>query len=102
LKAPADHLELDSAKKVHESEKIDIATLTARVQHVVQSAFNGRRMTLFSGGAAKDLDGLLNEIRAIRDGGATGSIIGRNTFQRPRNEALNMLDTIINIYKFKA
>ena len=57
---------------------------------------------VFSGGAAKDLDGVLNEIRAIRDGGGTGSIIGRNTFQRPREQALAMLDTVIAIYKGKA
>ena len=57
---------------------------------------------MFSGGAAKDLDGVLDEIRLIRDGGGSGSIIGRNTFQRPREEALAMLDTIIKIYQGKA
>jgi class I fructose-bisphosphate aldolase len=68
----------------------------------MQSAFNGRRIVVFSGGAAKDLNGVLDEIRAVRDGGANGSIIGRNTFQRPREEALKMLDTIIQIYQGKA
>jgi class I fructose-bisphosphate aldolase len=65
------------------------------------SAFNGRRIVVFSGGEAKDLDGLYNEIRGLRDGGANGSIIGRNTFQRPREEALDMLDKIIAIYQGK-
>ena len=32
-------------------------------------------------------------------GGGNGSIIGRNTFQRPKAEALAMLDEIIKIYK---
>ena len=70
-----------------------------RVRHVVQSSFNGRRLVVFSGGASKDTAGLLDEIRALRDGGASGSIIGRNTFQRPREEALALLSTIIDIYR---
>jgi class I fructose-bisphosphate aldolase len=99
VKPPTEHLELEAAKKVYESRKIDIATLSARVRHVMQSAFNGRRLVVFSGGEAKDLDGFYSEIRAIRDGGGTGSIIGRNTFQRPREESLKMLDAVIDIYK---
>ena len=63
--------------------------------------FNGRRIVVFSGGAAKDLDGGLDEARAIRDGGGNGSIIGRNTFQRPQDDALAMLDEIIKIYQGK-
>ena len=68
----------------------------------MQSAFSGRRLVVFSGGSARGTDGLLNEIREIRDGGGSGSIIGRNSFQRPRDEAIELLDTIINIYKRKA
>jgi class I fructose-bisphosphate aldolase len=102
VKPPTAHLELEAAKKVYEERNIPIATLAERVRHVVQSAFNGRRLVVFSGGAAKDLDGVLDEIRQVRDGGGNGSIIGRNTFQRPREEALAMLDTIIDIYKGKA
>jgi fructose-bisphosphate aldolase, class I len=101
VKPPTAALELDAAKKVYEKQKIDGSSLAARVKHVVQSCFNGRRLVVFSGGEAKDLDGLYNEIRGIRDGGGTGSIIGRNTFQRPRAEALAMLDTIIKIYEGK-
>jgi fructose-bisphosphate aldolase, class I len=102
VKPPTEHLELEAAKKVYEAQKIDVRTLGARVRHVVQSCFSGRRIVVFSGGEAKDLDGIFNEVRAIRDGGANGSIIGRNTFQRPKQEALKMLDTIIQIYKGKA
>ena len=79
-----------------------IGTLAQRVAHVVQASFAGRRIVVFSGGAAKDLNGIYDEARAIRDGGANGSIIGRNTFQRPRDEALAMLDEIIKIYQDKA
>jgi len=102
VKPPTDALYLDAAKKVYQDQKIDISTLAARVAHVVQSCFNGRRIVVFSGGEARDLDGILNEIRALRDGGANGSIIGRNSFQRPREEALAMLDTVIKIYQGKA
>jgi class I fructose-bisphosphate aldolase len=102
VKPPTDFIELDDARKVYDSEKIDIATLSARISHIMQSAFNGRRIVVFSGGAAKDLDGVFNEIRQVRDGGGSGSIIGRNTFQRKREDALEMLDTIIKIYQGKA
>ncbi len=101
VKLPTDALELEAAKKVYEERRIPRATLAERVSHVVQSCFNGRRLVVFSGGEAKDLDGLYAEARAIRDGGGTGSIIGRNTFQRPREDALAMLDTLVKIYQGK-
>ena len=102
VKPPTAHLELDAARKVYEAKKIDISTPAARFAHVVQSCFNGKRIVVFSGGEAKDLEGLYDEVRAIRDGGGNGSIIGRNTFQRPKAEALAMLDQIIKIYQGKA
>jgi fructose-bisphosphate aldolase, class I len=102
VKPPTAHLEQGEAKKVYEKEKIEISTLAQRVAHVVQAAFAGKRIVVFSGGAAKDLAGIYEEVRAIRDGGGSGSIIGRNTFQRPRDEALSMLDEIIKIYLGKA
>ena len=101
VKPPTDHLELAAAKAVYQKQNIDISTPAARIRHVVQSAFNGRRIVVFSGGEAKDLDGVLNEVRAVYAGGANGSIIGRNTFQRPKAEALDMLNRIIKIYQGK-
>ena len=102
VKPPTAFLEQAEAKKVYEKEKIDGSTLASRIAHVVQAAFAGRRIVVFSGGVAKDLAGIYDEARAIRDGGANGSIIGRNTFQRPREEALAMLDEIVKIYQGKA
>ena len=102
VKPPTDFLELEAAKKVYEQQRIDIASAAARIRHVVQSCFNGRRIVVFSGGEAKDIEGVYNEARAIRDGGGNGSIIGRNTFQRPRDEALKMLDHIVRIYRGEA
>ena len=102
VKPPTDAMFLDPAKKVYEDQKIPVATLSHRIEHVVQSCFNGRRIVVFSGGEAKDLDGIYAEVKSIRDGGGNGSIIGRNTFQRPRAEALAMLDEIVKIYQGKA
>jgi len=101
VKPPTDAMFLEAAEKVYSNQNIDISTLTSRIKHVVHSCFNGRRIVVFSGGEAKDLDGIFNEARAIRDGGGNGSIIGRNTFQRPREEALAMLDSIVKIYQGK-
>ena len=99
VKPPTDVLEQPEAAKVYEQENLPRAELAARIRHIMQASFAGRRIVVFSGGAAKDRDGLLEEIRGLRDGGANGSIIGRNTFQRPRDEALDLLSDIISIYK---
>ena len=101
VKPPTDVLWQPEAKAVYEKQKVDISTQAKRIQHVVQAAFIGRRIVVFSGGEAKDTEGLYKEVRALRDGGANGSIIGRNTFQRPREEALALLDSIIKIYQGK-
>jgi class I fructose-bisphosphate aldolase len=99
VKPPTDHLSLPAAKKVYEEQDIPRATMAERVRHVVQSCFAGRRIVVFSGGENnKDEAALLRDIQGIRDGGANGAIIGRNTFQRPKPEALALLDKIINIY----
>ncbi|WP_281684872.1 class I fructose-bisphosphate aldolase [Thalassobaculum salexigens] len=101
VKPPKDGIGLEAARKAYESNGIPTSTLAERIKHVMQASFNGRRIVVFSGGDAKGLDGLMEEIRGLYEGGANGSIIGRNTFQRPRDEALAMLDQIIDIYKGK-
>ena len=100
VKPPTEVVSLDAAKKSYAG--FDGSTLAKRVAHVMQSSFNGKRIVVFSGGEAKDLEGVYNEVRGIRDGGGNGSIIGRNTFQRPKEEALAMLEQIISIYQGKA
>jgi class I fructose-bisphosphate aldolase len=100
VKPPTNVIGLEAAKKSYEN--IPIGTMAERIRHVVQACFNGRRIVVFSGGEAKDLNALYAEIRELRDGGANGSIIGRNTFQRPREEALALLNEIINIYLGKS
>lgn len=102
VKPPTAHLENADAKKVYEAQNIPIATLEERIRHVMQATFGGKRLTVFSGGEAKDLEGLLAEITEIAKGGGTGSIIGRNSFRRPKDEALDLLAKIIEIYKAHA
>ena len=102
VKLPSGHIEQDAARKVYEGTKVPIGTLADRVRHVVQSTFSGRRIVIFSGGAKEEDKVVFDEIRAVRDGGGFGSIIGRNSFQRPRAEALDFLATIMNIYAGKA
>jgi fructose-bisphosphate aldolase, class I len=99
VKPPKEHLEQPEAKKVFEKYNIPIKTMAERVRHVMQSAFNGKRIVIFSGGEAKDTAALLEEIKGIRDGGGMGSIMGRNAFQRPRDEAIKLLKDVMNVFK---
>ncbi len=98
VKLPTAHIEQPAAAKVYEQEGVARATLADRVRHVVQSAFAGRRLVVFSGGPRSDDATLLEEVRAIRAGGGAGSIIGRNSFQRPEPEALRLLGQVADIY----
>ena len=78
---------------------INLNSLSERVKHIKKSAFNSKRIVVFSGGNAKSDEEILTEIKQIKDGGGNGSIIGRNSFQRPKKQALNLLNKIIEIYK---
>lgn len=99
VKPPTAHIEQAEAKKVYEKQNIAIGTLAERIAHIKQTTFGGRRLVIFSGGGAKSSAEVLAEVQAIADGGADGSIMGRNAFQRPRDEALALLSEIIGIYK---
>ncbi len=98
VKPPTAHIEQDAARKVYEKEAIPVDTLADRVRHIVQAAFNGRRIVIFSGGEAKGKDEIMSEIQGIADGGGFGSIIGRNSFQRPKTEAIDFLHEVMDIY----
>lgn len=97
VKPPNETIELEAAKAAYEN--VPKATLSERVKHVVQSAFDGRRIIIFSGGPAKDTASVLAEIKQLKEGGAFGSIVGRNVFQRPKAEALDLLKNIMAIYQ---
>ena len=97
VKPPSAGIELEAAKPAYEN--VSKETLSDRVKHVVQSAFNGRRIVIFSGGEAKGTEQVLAEIKQLKEGGAFGSIMGRNVFQRQKPEALELLKNVMNIYK---
>jgi class I fructose-bisphosphate aldolase len=99
VKPPKDHVEQPEAKKVFEQYAIPTKTMAERVKHVVESAFNGKRIVIFSGGEAKGTEQLLDDVRGIAAGGGFGSIMGRNAFQRPRAEAIKLLETVMEIFR---
>ena len=101
VKPPSSYIEQEAAKKVYDSYGIRISTLANRVKHIVQSAFNGKRIIIFSGGEAKASADILNEVKELAMGGGFGSIIGRNAFQRPRPEAIALLQDVQNIFAGK-
>lgn len=99
VKPPTAHLEQEEAKKVYEKYNIPISTLKERAQHVIQSAFNGRRIVIFSGGEAKGDAEIMEETKQLAAGGAFGAIVGRNAFQRPKAESIKLLQQMQAIYK---
>ncbi len=101
VKPPAEFLYQEEAKKVFEKYNVPIKTMADRVRHVVQSCFNGKRIVIFSGGEAKDTATLLSEVKGLHDGGAFGSIMGRNAFQRPHDEAVKLLQDVMDIFVSK-
>jgi class I fructose-bisphosphate aldolase len=99
VKLPSAYVEAEEAKKIYTQQGVKLDTLADRVSHVVKCCFNGRRLVVFSGGETKDVAGILDDARAIAAGGGNGSIIGRNSFQRPREEALKLLSEMVTIYR---
>jgi class I fructose-bisphosphate aldolase len=97
VKPPTGAISLDAAKKTYEKHPIEDAA-AARFKHIVNACFGGRRLVVFSGGEAKGTEDILKEVRAIHAGGGNGSIMGRNAFQRPKEDALKLLGAIIDVY----
>jgi len=95
VKPPSSHIFNETAKKSYVENGIKIGKLSDRTRHIVQSTFNGKRMVIFSGGAAKARAEILNEVSELARGGAFGSIVGRNAFQRPKAEAITLLKEIM-------
>lgn len=101
VKPPTAFLEQDAARKVYESQGIKVTSLADRAKHVVQSSFNGRRIVIFSGGEAKGSQEILQEVKDLATGGAFGSIMGRNAFQRPKKEAIELLHQVQEVFAGK-
>jgi len=102
VKPPTSAISLEAAKSTYAKYPVEVNDPVARFKHVVQACFGGRRLVVFSGGEAKGMDDILSEVRAIHAAGGNGSIMGRNAFQRPKAEALKLLNGIIDIYKVPA
>ena len=98
VKPPTEHIEQDAAKKVYQAQGIPVSKLSDRTRHVVESCFNGKRVVIFSGGAAKDTPDVMAEVKELAQGGAFGSIMGRNAFQRPKKEAIELLHAVMDTY----
>ncbi len=98
VKPPKAMIDLDAAKATYEKANIPMETMAERVRHVMQACFAGKRLVVFSGGESAGTESLLETIRGLRDGGASGSIIGRNSFQRSKGEALELLDHVVKIF----
>lgn len=99
VKPPSSHIEQDAARKVYEAQGIRIETMRDRIKHVVDSSFNGKRIVIFSGGETKSTQELLDEVKGMAAGGAFGSIMGRNAFQRPKREAIELLHKVQDAFR---
>ena len=99
VKPPKNSIYQDEMKKAFEKAKIPTETLTERIRHVVQSAFNGKRIIIFSGGEAKDTSSVLAEVKEIAAGGGFGSIMGRNAFQRSKDEGVKLLTDVMETFR---
>ena len=102
VKPPTKNIEIEACKKIYSKHYIKTESLADRVSHVMESAFQCKRLVVFSGGATKTDEDIYAEIKSIRNGGGSGSIIGRNTFQRSYDDAKKLLSRIIDIYLNKA
>jgi class I fructose-bisphosphate aldolase len=98
VKPPTSHIEQTEAKAAFQTQGINVEKMSDRTRHVIDSAFNGKRITIFSGGEAKSTEDLLEEVKGMAIGGSFGSIMGRNAFQRPKGEAIKLLHQVMDIY----
>ncbi len=102
VKPPTAALEQEAARKIYESQGIKVTQLSDRIRHVVQSSFAGKRIVIFSGGEAKATEDILKEVRELALGGGFGSIMGRNAFQRPKKEAIQLLHQVQDLFTGQA
>lgn len=98
VKPPTAHIEQEAARKAYVENGVKVSTMPDRIRHILQSCFAGKRIVIFSGGDPKTTDFLLQEVKEMAQGGAFGSIMGRNAFQRPRKEAVALLRDVMDIF----
>lgn len=98
VKLPAPHLEYSESPEIYKSYKKNFTLLEERVRHVMDCTFKGKRLVIFSGGASKSDESVIDDAKAIKAGGGHGSIIGRNAFQRSKEEAMKLMNALVEIY----
>jgi class I fructose-bisphosphate aldolase len=99
VKVNLPHCTIAKTDSIDLYKNVKMETSTDRVRHIMDCCFGGRRAVIFSGGSVKDVTKVLEDVIAVKHGGGTGSIIGRNIFQRPREEALQLIDKIVKLYE---
>ena len=99
VKIPSSHFETKKSKQLMMDQNGNYEELADRISFVKKASFTGRRLVIFSGGATKSDNDLIDEVKAIRAGGGDGSIIGRNIFQRPEAEAKVLVKKLMDLYK---
>lgn len=98
VKPPSDNIFFEENKKIYNHMQTNFSEMKNRISHIKDCCFAGKRLVVFSGGAARNEEELLHEIKQLHTGGADGSIIGRNSFQRPKEEAIPLLNKIMDLY----
>jgi class I fructose-bisphosphate aldolase len=101
VKPPNSTVHTKEAKAVYEKAGTKLETLADRVRVVTRAAFNGHRIVIFSGGEAKDTASVLEDVKQIAAGGGFGSIMGRNSFQRPKADAIQLLSQVMEAFASK-
>ena len=99
IKPPTSHVSKQDILDIYSKNNVKLDNLSDRISHCIQSSFNGKRIVIFSGGPAKGKEEILKEIGEIAKGGGFGSIVGRNSFQRPFGEGVSLMREIMDIYK---
>ncbi len=75
VKVPTVFIEEPQTKFVFEKQKIPTTSLSDRVSEVIRSAFNGKRIVLFSGGKSEEKSELLSQVSEIAKGGGSAETL---------------------------
>ena len=78
---------------------VDVSSVTTEAQLIalIQEAYGDAGLGLHRG--HQPVEDVLNEVRGLARGGAFGSIMGRNAFQRPHDEAVKLLHDVMEIFR---
>lgn len=95
---PSSSLTDEVTQKIYFDRGIKTDSLVDRARHILHAAFNGRRLVLFEEGDVRGSKDLLKEINDLARGGAFGCVMGKNAFQRPKGEAIPLLNEVMDAF----